>query len=187
MVDWLKSVTIPPELWTMAFHKKVLSKFAYNKVFTSYDAEAALEASNSILDARHTLSHMRTGNNTISIRGLRFFDARDVIVDYFTTMGVDDAEEGEMVFYIQHGTSLKDPPSTKTKIREWILEAYKQAKRVEPCEKDDSFTVVEFDFASPCWKKKESVSDSGFSGTEVEPKSENENVKVQIDTDAASS
>ena len=170
----------------MAYERKVLSKFAYNKVFSCYDVEAALKASTSVLEARHTLSYMRTAKNTVSVKGLRFFDARDAIADFFMEKGVDNAEEGEMVFYIEHGTSLKDPPSLKIKLREWILEAYRQAKRVEPFEKDDSFTIVEFDFSSPCWRKKAPCDDEeedkkGSEGKEIAAVALNDAEKVKFE------
>ena len=155
VVDWLKRVKVPPELWTMAFHRKVLSTFAYEKVFSSYNVDEAFDASKSILNARYTLSDMRTEKNTVNIQGQRFFDARDTIVDFFALKGVEDAEEGEMTFYIQHGKSLRDPPSMRARIRQWVLEAYKKAKRVEPCEGDESFTVVEFDFSCLPLRKQE--------------------------------
>ena len=97
---------MPLELWKAALDKKLLAKYAFDFITIGvYDCRSALESAESVLKSRANLVlAMRLPQNTISVIGQRFYDARDTIADFVEKkmMGV----EGELVVYINHGTRI---------------------------------------------------------------------------------
>lgn len=85
VVQWLKDQSVPLELWKQALDRKLLAKYAYDIIVTGiYDCQRALNTSVGILNTRSAhLNTMRRASNTIDIKGKRYYDARDIVADFF--------------------------------------------------------------------------------------------------------